>query len=69
MENSEGKKTDRKYLMMEEYLTKELLALDLVDPEGRADVRQARRDEVRKVQTILENLEQKAIDSQVKSSL
>lgn len=41
---------------MEEYLTKELLALDSVDPEGRADVRQARRDEVRKVQTILENL-------------
>ncbi|KAF1509248.1 BAG family molecular chaperone regulator 3, partial [Eudyptula minor] len=58
----EGKKTDKKYLMIEEYLTKELLALDSVDPEGRADVRQARRDGVRKVQNILERLEQKAED-------
>nr|XP_004659269.2 BAG family molecular chaperone regulator 3 isoform X2 [Jaculus jaculus] len=58
----EGKKTDKRYLMIEEYLTKELLALDSVDPEGRADVRQARRDGVRKVQTILEKLEQKAVD-------
>ncbi|KFP69852.1 BAG family molecular chaperone regulator 3, partial [Acanthisitta chloris] len=58
----EGKKTDKKYLMIEEYLTKELLALDSVDPEGRPDVRQARRDGVRKVQTILEKLEQKAED-------
>lgn len=52
-----GKKTDKKYLLLEELLTKELLALDSVDPEGRVDVRQARRDGVRKVQTILEYLE------------
>ncbi|XP_037127118.1 BAG family molecular chaperone regulator 3 [Syngnathus acus] len=54
----EGKKNDKKYLLLEELLTKELLALDSVDPEGRADVRQARRDGVRRVQTILEALEQ-----------
>ncbi|XP_076831600.1 BAG family molecular chaperone regulator 3 [Brachyhypopomus gauderio] len=52
-----GKKNDKRYLILEEFLTKELLALDSVDPEGRADVRQARRDGVRKVQTILEELE------------
>ncbi|XP_051945990.1 BAG family molecular chaperone regulator 3-like isoform X1 [Xyrauchen texanus] len=52
-----GKKNDKRYLMLEEMLTKELLTLDSVDPEGRADVRQARRDGVRKVQTILEELE------------
>ncbi|KAL2083634.1 hypothetical protein ACEWY4_021407 [Coilia grayii] len=52
-----GKKNDKKYLLLEELLTKELLALDSVDPEGRPDVRQARRDGVRKVQTILEYLE------------
>ncbi|XP_073451878.1 BAG family molecular chaperone regulator 3 isoform X2 [Aquarana catesbeiana] len=61
--NFRGSK-NKKYLMLEEYLTKELLALDSVDPEGRADVRQARRDGVRKVQNILEYLEQKANDSQ-----
>ncbi|XP_056147616.1 BAG family molecular chaperone regulator 3 [Lampris incognitus] len=54
----EGKKNDKKYLLLEELLTKELLALDSVDPEGRIDVRQARRDGVRRVQTILEALEQ-----------
>uniref|UniRef100_UPI0037E79CD1 BAG family molecular chaperone regulator 3 n=1 Tax=Semicossyphus pulcher TaxID=241346 RepID=UPI0037E79CD1 len=53
-----GKKNDKKYLLLEELLTKELLALDSVDPEGRADVRQARRDGVRCVQNILEELEQ-----------
>lgn len=53
-----GKKNDKKYLLLEELLTKELLALDSVDPEGRVDVRQARRDGVRRVQTILDVLEQ-----------
>ncbi|XP_010220354.1 PREDICTED: BAG family molecular chaperone regulator 3, partial [Tinamus guttatus] len=62
VDSFEGKKNNKKYLMIEEYLTKELLALDSVDPEGRADVRQARRDGVRKVQNILERLEQKAED-------
>ncbi|XP_023689538.1 BAG family molecular chaperone regulator 3 [Paramormyrops kingsleyae] len=53
----DGKKNDKKYLILEELLTKELLALDSVDPGGRPDVRQARRDGVRKVQNILEGLE------------
>lgn len=53
-----GKKNDKKYLLLEELLTKELLSLDSVDPEGRPDVRQARRDGVRHVQNILEELEQ-----------
>lgn len=59
-EEFKGKKNEKPYLMLEEYLTKELLALDSVDPEGRADVRQVRRDGVRKVQSILDRLEQKA---------
>lgn len=53
----DGKKNDKRYLVLEEMLTKELLALDSVDPEGRPDVRQARRDGVRRVQTILDELE------------
>ncbi|KAM3834317.1 BAG family molecular chaperone regulator 3 isoform 2-T2 [Vipera latastei] len=63
VDSFQGKKNDKKYLWIEEYLTKELLALDSVDPEGRADVRQARRDGVRKVQKILERHEQKAEDA------
>ncbi|XP_069823839.1 BAG family molecular chaperone regulator 3 [Dendropsophus ebraccatus] len=62
VDNFQGSKNVKKYLILEEDLTKELLALDSVDPEGRADVRQARRDGVRKVQNILEALEQKATD-------
>ncbi|XP_040291978.1 BAG family molecular chaperone regulator 3 [Bufo bufo] len=62
VDNFQGGK-NKKYMMLEEYLTKELLALDSVDPEGRADVRQSRRDGVRRVQNILETLEQKATDN------
>ncbi|XP_028585915.2 BAG family molecular chaperone regulator 3 isoform X2 [Podarcis muralis] len=62
VDSFQGKQNDKKYLMIEEDLTKLLLALDSVDPEGRADVRQVRRDGVRKVQNILERLEQKADD-------
>ncbi|XP_010899818.1 BAG family molecular chaperone regulator 3 isoform X2 [Esox lucius] len=57
VQNFDGKKNDKRYLLLEELLTKELLALDSVDPEGRVDVRQARRDGVRRVQTILDALE------------
>ncbi|KAM4031703.1 BAG family molecular chaperone regulator 3 [Anomaloglossus baeobatrachus] len=62
VDNFQGRKNEKKYLMLEEDLTKELLALDSVDPEGRADVRQVRKDGVRKVQNILEALERKATD-------
>ncbi|OCT69752.1 BAG family molecular chaperone regulator 3 [Xenopus laevis] len=55
----QGRKNEKTYLILEEDLTKVLLALDSVDPEGRVDVRQARRDGVRKVQKILETLEEK----------
>ncbi|XP_051883477.1 LOW QUALITY PROTEIN: BAG family molecular chaperone regulator 3 [Pristis pectinata] len=60
----EGTGTDKHYLLIEELLTKELLALDSVDPEGRDDVRQARRDGVKKVQNLLEMLEQKPVWAQ-----
>lgn len=63
-----GKKNDKKYLLLEELLTKELLALDSVDPEGRVDVRQARRDGVRRVQTILDVLEQMEDQPSVQST-
>ncbi|CAH2323270.1 BAG family molecular chaperone regulator 3 [Pelobates cultripes] len=56
----QGRRNEKPYLILEEDLTKVLLALDSVDPDGRADVRQARKDGVRKVQNILETLEQKA---------
>ncbi|KAM8924756.1 BAG family molecular chaperone regulator 3 [Pelodytes ibericus] len=59
----QGTKKEKRYLILEEDLTKALLALDSVDPEGRADVRQVRRDGVRKVQNVLETLEQKASDN------
>ncbi|KAE8589545.1 hypothetical protein XENTR_v10017605 [Xenopus tropicalis] len=58
-----GRKNEKAYLILEEDLTKVLLALDSVDPEGRVDVRQARRDGVRKVQKVLEILEQKASEN------
>ncbi|XP_043912011.1 BAG family molecular chaperone regulator 3 [Protopterus annectens] len=59
-----GMKNCKKYLILEEELTKELLALDSVDPEGNADVRLSRKDGVRKVQSILEKLEEKGTESE-----
>lgn len=56
-----GKKTDRSFRYLEELLTKELLELDSVETGGQDSVRQARKEAVRKLQSILERLEKKGL--------
>ncbi|XP_063304473.1 BAG family molecular chaperone regulator 4 [Pelobates fuscus] len=56
-----GKKTDMSYRCLEELLTKELLELDSVETSGLDNVRQARREAVKKLQSIIENLERKGL--------
>ncbi|KAM4676713.1 BAG family molecular chaperone regulator 4 [Discoglossus pictus] len=56
-----GLKTDMSYRSLEERLTKELLQLDSVDTGGLDNVRKVRKDAVRKLQFILEKLEQKGM--------
>lgn len=56
-----GRKTDRSYRYLEELLTKELLELDSVETGGQDSIRQARKEAVRKLQSILERLERKGL--------
>ncbi|XP_072005332.1 BAG family molecular chaperone regulator 4 isoform X2 [Engystomops pustulosus] len=56
-----GKKTDMSYRCLEEMLTKELLVLDSVETGGQDSIRQARKEAVRKLQSILERLERKGL--------
>ncbi|CAJ0943569.1 unnamed protein product [Ranitomeya imitator] len=56
-----GKKTDMSYRCLEEMLTKELLELDSVETGGQDGIRQARKEAVKKLQSILERLERKGL--------
>ncbi|XP_044138922.1 BAG family molecular chaperone regulator 4 isoform X1 [Bufo gargarizans] len=56
-----GKKTDMSYRCLEEMLTKELLELDSVETGGQESIRQARKEAVKKLQSILERLEKKGL--------
>lgn len=56
-----GKKTDMSYRCLEELLTKELLELDSVETGGQDNVRHARKEAVKKLQSIIENLERKGL--------
>ncbi|XP_018109086.1 BAG family molecular chaperone regulator 4 isoform X2 [Xenopus laevis] len=54
-----GRKTDMSYRYLEELLTKQLLELDSVETGGQENIRQARKEAVNKLQSILERLERK----------
>ncbi|XP_068130708.1 BAG family molecular chaperone regulator 4 isoform X1 [Hyperolius riggenbachi] len=56
-----GRKTDMSYRCLEELLTKQLLELDSIETGGLDNVRQARKEAVRKLQSILERLERKGL--------
>lgn len=56
-----GKKTDKSYRLLEEMLTKLLLELDSVETGGQDSVRQARKESVHRIQSILEQLERKGL--------
>ena len=52
-----GGRKEKPYLRLEELLTRLMLKLDRIESEGRDDIRNARREAVRTVQSILELLE------------
>lgn len=51
---------DREYLVLDEMLTRCLIKLDVVETEGRDDVRTARKDCIRYIQSCISKLEKKA---------
>ncbi|KAG9336596.1 hypothetical protein JZ751_002943 [Albula glossodonta] len=55
----DGKRADKSYMMLEELLTKQLLALDAVDPQGDQMTKVARKQAVKFAQNILSYLDMK----------
>ncbi|XP_075883754.1 BAG family molecular chaperone regulator 5 isoform X3 [Nelusetta ayraudi] len=55
----DGKRADKSYMMLEELLTKQLLALDAVDPQGDDMTKAARKQAVKFAQNILNYLDMK----------
>ncbi|KAI4888309.1 hypothetical protein NFI96_017621 [Prochilodus magdalenae] len=55
----DGKRADKSYMVLEELLTKQLLALDAVDPQGDQRTKTARKQAVKYAQNILSYLDMK----------
>ncbi|XP_058651724.1 BAG family molecular chaperone regulator 5 isoform X4 [Onychostoma macrolepis] len=55
----DGKRADKSYMVLEELLTKQLLALDAVDPQGDQGTKTARKQAVKHAQNILSYLDMK----------
>eukprot|EP00794_Sanderia_malayensis_P011821 gene11821-13045_t len=55
-----GRRGDQNYILVEEMLTRKLLALDSIQTDGEEDVRLTRRSVVRQVQGLLSVLERRA---------
>nr|XP_057947163.1 BAG family molecular chaperone regulator 5 isoform X2 [Doryrhamphus excisus] len=55
----DGKRADKSYMMLEELLTKQLLTLDAVDPQGDEGTKVARKQAVKFAQNILNYLDMK----------
>lgn len=56
----DGNRADKNYIRLEELLTKQLLALDAVDPQGEEKCKAARKQAVRLAQNILSYLDLKS---------
>lgn len=56
----DGNRADRDYIRLEELLTKQLLALDAVDPQGEEQCKAARKQAVKLAQNILSYLDLKS---------
>ena len=66
--NFTGLKTDKEYLYLDEMLTKHLLSLDGIDPDGDQTIKQKRRESVNVVNGCLSFLEQKASENASKNA-
>ena len=58
--NFEANEDDKQYKFLDEMLTRKLLALDSVDISGRSDLKQKRKEFIKRINLLLSNLESKA---------
>ncbi|KAL4709078.1 hypothetical protein ACJJTC_013491 [Scirpophaga incertulas] len=60
VENFTGTKKDKKYLYLDEMLTRNLIKLDNIETDGKENIRQARKEAIRCIQKCIAVLEAKA---------
>ncbi|XP_014354979.2 BAG domain-containing protein Samui isoform X3 [Papilio machaon] len=60
VENFTGTKKDKKYIYLDEMLTRNLIKLDNIETEGKENIRQARKEAIRCIQKCIAVLEAKA---------
>ncbi|KAF9823274.1 hypothetical protein SFRURICE_019083 [Spodoptera frugiperda] len=60
VENFGGTKNDKKYLFLDEMLTRNLIKLDTIETEGKENIRQARKEAIKCIQKCIAVLEAKA---------
>lgn len=63
IENFKGTKSDKEYLYLDEMLTRHLIALDGVDPEGQQEIRQLRKESIKSVNRCLSMLDSKVSET------
>jgi len=59
IEHFKGQKKDKEYLYLDEMLTRHLIALDGIEPEGQSEIRQLRKESIKSVNRCLSLLDQK----------
>jgi len=57
-----GSKTDKEYLYLDDVLTRHLISLDGIDPEGELEIRQLRKESIKSVNRCLSLLDRKVSD-------
>lgn len=60
VENFAGTKNDKKYLFLDEMLTRNLIKLDTIETDGKENIRQARKEAIKCIQKCIAVLEAKA---------
>ncbi|KAM3959235.1 LOW QUALITY PROTEIN: BAG domain-containing protein starvin [Aphomia sociella] len=60
VENFTGSKKDKKYMYLDEMLTRNLIKLDNIETEGKENIRQARKEAIKCIQKCIAVLEAKA---------
>ncbi|XP_021184300.3 BAG domain-containing protein Samui isoform X1 [Helicoverpa armigera] len=60
VENFGGTKNDKKYLFLDEMLTRNLIKLDTIETDGKENIRQARKEAIKCIQKCIAVLEAKA---------
>lgn len=60
VENFTGAKKDKRYMFLDEMLTRNLIKLDTIETDGKENIRQARREAIKCIQKCIAVLEAKA---------